>query len=196
MPPFEGDVVDLKAALAYKAPFKIRGNYGENMETPGLMLKREREARGLTLVELAKVTRISASALENIENDAFDEFPAEVFVRGFLRNYARQLSIPSEEIMASYETWKAQRTPRIVEPEPVAETRTETPESQESVRPHAFRFAYVAILLIAVACVGLSLAFMRTGVAEEGDADYLVQPSDGIESPFLISNTSEGWIAE
>ena len=71
------------------------------METPGLLLKREREARGLTIAELARITRISETALENIEKNAFDEFPAQVFVRGFLRNYARQLSIPAEEIMES-----------------------------------------------------------------------------------------------
>ena len=64
------------------------------METPGLILKREREARGLTLLELSKVTRIPEASLEAIENNNFEDLPAEVFVRGFLRNYARQLSIP------------------------------------------------------------------------------------------------------
>ena len=78
------------------------------METPGLLLKREREARGLTIAELARITRISETALENIEKNAFDEFPAQVFVRGFLRNYARQLSIPAEEIMESYDAWMRQ----------------------------------------------------------------------------------------
>ena len=48
------------------------------METPGLLLKREREARGLTIAELARITRISETALENIEKNAFDEFPAQV----------------------------------------------------------------------------------------------------------------------
>ena len=58
------------------------------------------------------------------------------------------------------------------------------------------RFAYVAILFIAVASVGLSLLFMGTGEAEEGDIDFMIQPNAEVESPFLISNGSQGWVVE
>ena len=176
------------------------------METPGLMLKREREARGMTLTELSKVTRIPESSLEAIENNAFESIPAEVFVRGFLRNYARQLSIPTEDIMQAYEAW--QRQNRVI----ASDTQDERKQSDmtgyaademdadndnhENIAQHSFRFAYVAIILIAVASLGLSFLFMGTGEAEESDADYNVQPGETVESPFLISNTSEGWLAE
>ena len=76
------------------------------METPGIMLKREREARGLTIKYIASETKISEPSIMAIENNDFDSFPAEVFVRGFLRNYARVLSIPSEEIIHAYESGK------------------------------------------------------------------------------------------
>lgn len=172
------------------------------METPGLMLKREREARGMTLSELSKVTRIPESALEHIENNEFDAFPAEVFVRGFLRNYARQLGISADEIIQAYESFNHQ-TPKhiestntILEYAPAAPMQ-ETPhaENDDVARP-TFRFAYIAIILIAFASIGLSVAFMSTGEAEETDADFNIQPGESVESPFLISNTSEGWIAE
>ena len=58
------------------------------------------------------------------------------------------------------------------------------------------RFAYVAILFIAIASVGLSLLFMGTGEAEEGDVDFMIQPNAAAESPFLISNGSQGWVVE
>jgi cytoskeletal protein RodZ len=171
------------------------------METPGLMLKREREARGMTLGELAKITRIPVSALENIENNAFDSFPAEVFVRGFLRNYARQLDIPASEIMAAYENLQSEQKPQAE----IVETPVLSVESHEADEIEAdnddmprfsFRFAYIAIILIAVASVGMSVLFMGTGEAEESDMDFSIQADENMESPFLISNTSEGWIAE
>lgn len=170
------------------------------METPGLLLKREREARGMTLVELARITRISETALENIENNAFGEFPAQVFVRGFLRNYARQLSIPAQEIMESYDAWMRQQTPAGVDAEN-GEIRTPDDAGQTAREPqrhaeHPLRFAYVAIILIAAASVGLSLLFMGTGEAEEGDVDFMIQPNAAAESPFLITNGSQGWVVE
>ncbi|MBO4350124.1 MAG: helix-turn-helix domain-containing protein [Proteobacteria bacterium] len=176
------------------------------METPGLMLKREREARGMTLSELAKVTRIPESSLMSIENNNFDEFPAEVFVRGFLRNYARQLSIPADDIMQAYESWIRQQTPRAIVNE-ITENNTEskslalnpkepvTAENDDMPRT-SFRFAYIAIILIAIASLGLSALFVGNGEAEESDADFSIQSTEASESPFLISNTSEGWIAE
>lgn len=173
------------------------------METPGLLLKREREARGLTIAELARITRISETALENIEKNAFDEFPAQVFVRGFLRNYARQLSIPAEEIMESYDAWMRQQSPaqasstsEVVRVAPANHDEETASQVTPRVPEHSMRFAYVAILFIAVASVGLSLLFMGTGEAEEGDIDFMIQPNAEVESPFLISNGSQGWVVE
>ena len=173
------------------------------METPGLILKREREARGMTIQELSKVTRIPVISLEAIENNDFNSLPAEVFVRGFLRNYARQLSIPAEDIMQSYEAWQHQN--RVISAESAEsslvvgghldETDADN-DNAETVTTHSFRFAYVAIILIAVASLGLSFLFMGTGEAEESDADFNVQTGETAESPFLISNTSEGWRGE
>lgn len=171
------------------------------METPGLMLKREREARGMTLSELSKVTRIPESALEHIENNEFDEFPAEVFVRGFLRNYARQLSLSPEDIIQAFENLNHSYKPA----ETVENTIDYAPVNPMSETPHAendnvyrptFQLAYIAIIFIAFASIGLSVLFMSTGEAEESDADFNIQSGESAESPFLISNTSEGWIAE
>lgn len=169
------------------------------------MLKHEREAQGMTLSELAKVTRISETALENIENNRFEAFDAQVFVRGFLRNYARQLSIPAEKIIQAYDCWmkgqKEQEVPQPADDTAVHSPTFPNPEKQpaaetDGLPAHPFRFAYAAIILIAVASVALSFFFMGTGEAEEGDVDFMIQTGESVESPFLISNTSEGWIAE
>ena len=46
-------------------------------------------ARGMSVAELSRVTRIPLASLEAIESDRFDELPGEVFVRGFLKAYAQ-----------------------------------------------------------------------------------------------------------
>lgn len=74
------------------------------MDTPGAMLKSARRVKGFTLDELAHITRIPRSTLGLLELDYYEELPAEVFVRGFLRNIARELDINPERIILAYET--------------------------------------------------------------------------------------------
>lgn len=61
--------------------------------TPGAVLAAAREAAGLTPADVAAQMRISLRQLEAIESDRYDELPGAVFVRGFVRNYARLLNL-------------------------------------------------------------------------------------------------------
>lgn len=73
------------------------------MQTPGQILREAREAKGLTLADMAAMTRIPRTQLDHLERDRFEEYVAEVFVRGHLRNYARELHLDSESLLQSYE---------------------------------------------------------------------------------------------
>ncbi len=55
----------------------------------GSCLRRAREKRQLSLKEVAGATKIPRATLELIEAGNLDELPADVFVRGFIRSYAR-----------------------------------------------------------------------------------------------------------
>ncbi|KAB2897450.1 MAG: hypothetical protein F9K40_12885, partial [Kofleriaceae bacterium] len=59
-------------------------------------------ARGLTREHVARVTRIQLRTLERLEEGRFDELPADVFVRGFIRNYARCVGLSVDEALARY----------------------------------------------------------------------------------------------
>lgn len=56
----------------------------------------------MSLEEVSRATRIPVPSLERIENDHFDDLPGEVFVKGFLRAYARAVVVPVEEVLARY----------------------------------------------------------------------------------------------
>ena len=167
------------------------------METPGMMLKREREARGLTIKYIAAETKISETSLVAIENNNFDAFAAEVFVRGFLRNYARALSLSAEEVISAYEALKNQTAQRI---EPTMEVARDTVreaaaantnEERSSSVPNS-RFALVVALLI-IASIALSVVITGTGEAGENDGQFPVIDQNVDESPYLVSNPQEGW---
>lgn len=69
-------------------------------ETIGQRLKREREARYLSLEKAAEETRIRRVFLQALEADDFSVMPSAAQGRGFLRNYAEYLSLDIDELIA------------------------------------------------------------------------------------------------
>jgi len=77
----------------------------------GQSLKRFREELKIRLDAIAAATRVPLQSLENIEEENFEELPAEVFTRGFIVAYARHLALDVEKVVADYmqryQEWKS-----------------------------------------------------------------------------------------
>ncbi|MDO8565915.1 MAG: DUF4115 domain-containing protein [Candidatus Moranbacteria bacterium] len=71
--------------------------------TLGEKLKKLRGDFRMSLSEISKVTKIQVKYLEYLENGQYDKLPAEVYVRGFLRSYARYLNIDEQALVKLYE---------------------------------------------------------------------------------------------
>lgn len=86
----------------------------------GADLRDERERRNLTIEAIAEKTKIRPGHLQAIEEERFGDLPAAVFVRGFLREYARCLGLPTEEVarsyMRRYQDWHGSRQQRSATP--------------------------------------------------------------------------------
>ncbi len=72
-------------------------------ETLGERLRRAREAQGLKIEAVAEQLHMDVARLKALERDDFSSFPAAVFVRGYVRSYARLLALPEDELSALYE---------------------------------------------------------------------------------------------
>ncbi|MBY0269133.1 MAG: DUF4115 domain-containing protein [Burkholderiales bacterium] len=70
---------------------------------PGRKLAEARAARKLTVIEVAQQLKLSAMQVEALEDDAYDRLPGPVFVRGFVRNYARLLELDAETLVSQVE---------------------------------------------------------------------------------------------
>jgi len=75
----------------------------EQNRSVGMILRETRESRGLTLDDVAKVTRIGKGYLTDLEEEKFDKLPSEAYVKGFLRVYSAYLGLPEKETIALYE---------------------------------------------------------------------------------------------
>jgi len=89
----------------------------------GETLRREREKRNLTLEQISRELKISQRFLEAIEKENFDRLPGRVFVKSFVRQYARLLGLDEEELAAEVE--------RAIDPQPAV------PQFAEPSRPPA-----------------------------------------------------------
>lgn len=72
-------------------------------QSPGEIIKKARESKGLTVADVAAMTRIPKPMIQNLEADRYDEYSAEVFARGHLRNYAREVDLEPDEVLQVYD---------------------------------------------------------------------------------------------
>jgi curved DNA-binding protein CbpA len=75
----------------------------------GINMRRLREKKGITIEVIAGITKISPIFLKKIEKDEFEGLPERVFVRGFVKEYAKCLKIDHERavdyFIKRYDEW-------------------------------------------------------------------------------------------
>jgi cytoskeleton protein RodZ len=70
----------------------------------GILLKDEREKRGFTLDQLARITRLRKQFLEALEDENWDNLPSPVYVRGFIRAYAQAVGFDGKDAISLFES--------------------------------------------------------------------------------------------
>lgn len=71
--------------------------------TLGEKLQKLRNDFRMSLVDVSKSTRIQVKYLEFLEKGEYEKLPADVYVRGFLRSYARYLNVDEQALVKLYE---------------------------------------------------------------------------------------------
>lgn len=69
------------------------------MKKTGEILRAAREQKGVTINEVALVTKINAKTIELMEAGNVDSLPQKAFLRGFVQTYARYLGLDQKEIL-------------------------------------------------------------------------------------------------
>ncbi|MFI5298282.1 MAG: helix-turn-helix domain-containing protein [Polyangiales bacterium] len=118
------------------------------MGSVGARLSRERTRRGFTLEEVSRGTRIPLTSLQRLEADRFDDLPGEVFVRGFIKSYARFVGLEVDAVLAHYGTLR-----RVPDVSPIA---LPAPVARREVRQVGVA---VAVMVLVVLCT-MALSFV------------------------------------
>jgi len=133
------------------------------MESIGTYLRRRREERKMSVGELSRATRIPSATLCRIESDQFDDLPGEVFVRGFLKAYARAVSLPVDDVLARYTSSR-----RIAWVTPLPFT---TPIQRPQNRRFGVAIAFVLLLILFTLAVSIVLKPRGRDLPQELSSD-------------------------
>jgi len=71
-------------------------------EIVGEILRKRREELGLGLEEVSRRTRIKYDYLKALEEGDFENLPVEVYIKGYIREYAKILNIDPEGVLEKY----------------------------------------------------------------------------------------------
>lgn len=136
----------------------------------GERLRAAREARGLTLAQVAGETRIPQRHLQTIEAGDFAALPARTYAVSFSKNYARMVGLDPEEIAASV---RAELD--ALEPEP--RYRPSGFEPGDPARVPSRALAWISIVAVILVLAGL-FAFARTYFAPAVELPSLVEQEE------------------
>lgn len=112
--------------------------------TPGELLRQGREASGLTQQEAATKLHLHQRIVAALEQDDEAQLPTPIYVRGYLRNYARLLDLDSETVLAAYDA----RDNQHPELKPPVAAKSQVSSSDKPVRAVTYLLTLGLVVLL------------------------------------------------
>jgi len=81
--------------------------------TAGKALSERREKLGLTIEECSEALKISISKMKALEADNDAPFPSDIFLRGYLKNYAKLVDLPVSDILYYFDSQRQTQSESI-----------------------------------------------------------------------------------
>ncbi len=114
---------------------------------PGERLQSARIQQGLSLEDVSERMHLSPNILEAIEDNNFEEITAPIFVKGYLRAYARIVSLDEDDMIQQYMDYYSEEDP------PISSVSNVAPEL--SVADARIRWTTYLVILVLVALLGV-----------------------------------------
>lgn len=166
----------------------------------GTTLRHARERNGLTLEQLAAITRITPSLLHALEDNAFDKVPSGIFARGFIRSYAREVGLDPEEMVQQY-LEESGDTIGTTQPAAEAELDEDIRVLQVDPEPSSGRATWGYALIVAALAVAF-VSSTRTGDSDDAIAAVMAaqaaEPAAASDpaaaEPDAVATTGDGLV--
>jgi cytoskeleton protein RodZ len=155
---------------------------GNDRLSIGARLAAARQACELDVRVVANELKIDVAIVEALENDDKAALPAAIFVKGYLRNYARLVGLPEDEMLRDY----AERTGELP-PLTVINVKGKTPFFQ---LPSARLLRNIIMVLLAAILIWLAYPFIEHLIESRGQVTQDPLPGR-LELPLASPQTSK-----
>ena len=91
----------------------LAGIRNDNDNGPGSFLRQARELIGVPESVVASEISIGVHQLRALESDDYENLPAPIFVRNYLRRYSELLGLPVDDVVACYERMGVNDNPQL-----------------------------------------------------------------------------------
>ena len=115
----------------------------EASETVGEILRNKREEIGLSLDEITEKLNLDSNLIELLENNDFEKFKVETYLKGYLRAYSKLLGIDGDRIIKLYKESNPEKEPEIL---PDVKPKNQKNSNDRSIK----LFSYIIGLSIAL----------------------------------------------
>lgn len=154
---------------------------------PGAVLRRAREARGISLAEAARMLKLAPRQIEAIEASEFDKLPGLAWVRGFVRNYARFLELDPAPLLAQMEMPARVADLRLAPESNAAGTVPSSPDGYRSHTPLPALLLAAAVVIVGL----LAWHFDLASLIERKAAPQEEAPLAAASEPVFPPHTDE-----
>ncbi len=121
----------------------------------GGYLRALREAKGSSLEDMARSTRVGIRHLEALEEERLADLPSPVFVRGFIRAFCGFLREAPEEALGHYEALAGERA--------AAQAANAPPRPRTTWANSSVLVGLALLLILGIALIVINLTVKRTG---------------------------------
>ena len=164
-------------------------------ERLGAYLARAREAKGLSVEELATVTKLTVKNITLIESGDWKAFPVEAYLRGYLNSICVKLKLDSKRVLDYYSGEIGAKYSSLLSPTPAKPAKAAAPVDEEH-KPRSKAVPVVVVLLGLAFVVGSHfLKDMDEGTqvpeSKEAVQEVMAEPPAPAEEPAEMPEGAE-----
>ena len=136
----------------------------------GQQLRLAREARGLSVLDIAQTLKLGSRQVEALESGDWQILPGNTFVRGFVRNYARIVQIDSAPLMDLLEGSLTKPVSNLAINE---QSLSQMPQAGRTVSGRDRMVIFAGLFLVVLAALAYFLLANNLSVWRDGLQDFL-----------------------
>jgi cytoskeleton protein RodZ len=168
------------------ADTSTNNNNADMFETPGQVLRLKREQHGLSVEEIAKRVHLEVKIIEAIENDSQEGLPSAIYVRGYLRSYAKIVGADADEIINLYNADSPPPPPDIL---PEVKPPSQVSSNDKPVKAFTYLITLGLVLLLLIWYQSNFVVDTRTNDGQRNTETSI----NGVDITYDVINHSTSW---